>query len=269
MSGYSPACNIKIEMKKILFDFRQRLADEIKYIFSSNWTFKDVGEHWNRTMCYDDINEKTYTYFRRFVDAHDLFNLPDKKKVLDICSRTGNGSVYFWQKGKIEEVVCADVAGKMEKICCDNLSKYKINFKTRHFESYPLPFENNEFETILSFETIEHLPDPKIYLKELYRILVAGGYLVLTMPNILWGPAHWIAAIFNIHHSEGPHGFIRNNKVKRWLRKTGFKIIRYNTFILIPGGPECLLKCGEWLEKTLPVPVVNLLGLRRIYICQK
>ena len=125
------------------------------------------------------------------------------------------------------------------------------------------------FETILSFETIEHLPKPKNFVKELYRILQPNGHLVLTMPNILWEPVHWFAAIFNIHHSEGPHRFIRHRKVKKWLQKSGFKIIKSKTFILIPGGPKFLITLGEWLEKTLPKSIINLLGLRRIYICQK
>ena len=106
----------------------KRLFDEIKYIFSLNWTFKAVGKHWDETTDYDDINEKTYTYFRRFIDAYELFDLPEKRKTLDICSRTGNGSLYFWKRNKIEDVVCADVTRKMQKICQTNLEKYSIKF---------------------------------------------------------------------------------------------------------------------------------------------
>ena len=143
------------------YNFWQRLINEIKYITSRDWTFRAVGDHWDNTTDYDDINERTYTYFRRFIDAYELFNLPAKKYTLDICSRTGNGSLYFWKRGKISKVVCADVTHKMQKICKTNLENHSINFLTKHFEQYPLPFPDNEFETILSFETIEHLPKPK------------------------------------------------------------------------------------------------------------
>ncbi len=249
--------------------FIKRLKNEIKYITNLSWTFADVGKHWDETTDYDDINEKTYTYFRRFVDTYELFNLPENKYTLDICSRTGNGSLYFWERKKISKVICADVTKKMQEICASNLKKYPIDFSTKHLSSYPLPFKNNKFETILSFETIEHLPNPEKFVKELHRILKPGGHLVLTMPNILWEPIHWIAAIFNIHHSEGPHRFIRHKKVKKWLKENHFKILKQKTFILIPGGPKFLLNFGEWLEKILPKFIVTLLGLRRIYICQK
>lgn len=253
----------------MLYSLIKRIKNEIKYITSTKWTFFDVGKHWDETTNYDDINEKTYTYFRRFIDTDNFFNLPEKKYTLDICSRTGNGSLFFWKKEKISKVVCADVTQKMQKICNANLKKYPIDFTTKYFSSYPLPFENNQFETILSFETIEHLPSPHIFIKELYRILKPEGYLVLTTPNILWEPVHWIAAITNKHHSEGPHRFIKHKKIKKWLQKTGFKIIKEKTFILIPGGPKLLKKIGEQLEKALPSFIVMLLGLRRTYICQK
>lgn len=251
------------------YNFFKRIFNEIKYITSINWSFKSVGKHWDETTDYDDINEKTYSYFRRFTDAFNLFDLPEKKYTLDICSRTGNGSLYFWKKNKISKVVCADVTKKMQEICNANLKKHTINFKTEYFDSYPLPFQKNQFDTILSFETIEHLPKPSMLVKEFYRILKPSGYLVLTMPNILWEPIHWFAAVFNIHHSEGPHRFIRHKKMKKWLKKTGFKIIKQKTFILIPGGPKKLIKLGEKLEKILPKFIINILGLRRIYICQK
>ncbi|MFC1756654.1 methyltransferase domain-containing protein [Patescibacteria group bacterium] len=251
------------------YNFFQRLSNELKYIFSPSWTFKDVGEHWDNTTDYDDINEKTYTYFRRFIDAYELFDLPENKYTLDICSRTGNGSLYFWKNEKISKVVCADVTKKMQEICASNLKKHPLEFTTKQFVEYPLPFGDNQFETILSFESIEHLPNPKKFVKELHRILQPNGHLVLTMPNILWEPIHWIAAIFNIHHSEGPHRFIRHRKVKKWLKENNFKILKQKTFILIPCGPKFLIKFGEWLEKVLPNFIVTLLGLRRIYICKK
>ncbi len=251
------------------FNFLSRFKNEMKYIFSPSWTFEDVGKHWDETTDYDDINEKTYTYFRRFVDAYKLFDLPENKNTLDICSRTGNGSLYYWKRKKISKVVCADVTKKMQEICASNLKKHPIEFSTKHISSYPFPFKDNEFETILSFETIEHLPNPKKFVSELERILVSGGHLVLTMPNVLWEPIHWIAAVLNIHHSEGPHRFIRHQKVKKWLKENNFKILKQKTFILIPGGPKFLLKLGEWLEINLPTFLVTLLGLRRIYICQK
>jgi SAM-dependent methyltransferase len=251
------------------YNFKQKLKNELKYIFAKNWTMKEVGEHWDETTNYDDINEKTYTYFRRFTDANNLFDLPEKQYTLDICSRTGNGSIFFSQKGKIYKVICADVTEKMQKICEKNLTENKINFELKYFLDYPLPFSDNEFDLILNFETIEHMSSPEIFFSEICRVLKNNGLIVLTTPNIIWEPIHWIAAIFNIHHSEGPHRFIQNRKIKKWIKKENLKIIKYKTSIIIPCGPKFIIEIGEFLEKYLPSFITNLIGLRRIYILQK
>ena len=46
-----------------------------------------------------------------------------------------------------------------------------------------LPFGDGEFDLIVSFETIEHVPDPETVLDELARVLKPGGLLLVSTPN--------------------------------------------------------------------------------------
>ncbi len=48
----------------------------------------------------------------------------------------------------------------------------------------PLPFEDNSFDTIVSFQVIEHIKDDNAYLKEIYRILKPEGKAYISTPNI-------------------------------------------------------------------------------------
>lgn len=48
-----------------------------------------------------------------------------------------------------------------------------------------LPFPDDAFDTVLSFETIEHVPRPSLALLELARVLKPGGRLYLTCPSYL------------------------------------------------------------------------------------
>lgn len=45
-----------------------------------------------------------------------------------------------------------------------------------------IPVEDDIFDAVLCTEVFEHIPDPVIALRELYRILKRGGVLILTAP---------------------------------------------------------------------------------------
>src|SRR3990172_5866737 len=96
------------------------------------------------------------------------------------------------------------------------------------------------------------------------RVTRPGGVLILTTPNLLWEPIHAIAAILGLHHSEGPHRFLRLAPLKRLVEAAGFRIQRLETTVLVPGGPPFLVRFGEWLEKRTPPTPIPLLPLPRL-----
>ena len=52
--------------------------------------------------------------------------------------------------------------------------------------NYPvLQLPDNNFQVVYSLETIEHLINPSLFVKEAHRILVKNGIFVITTPNIL------------------------------------------------------------------------------------
>lgn len=245
-------------------------AQEIGHWTRATWSFDDVGAHWDATEDYDAINEETYSYFRRFIDGLRLSNLPDKAHVLDFCARTGNGTLYFHQHGKVGSAVCADVSEFQGQICRERLQEGGFtNFEWIKVADYKLPFEDETFDAVLNFETVEHFPEPALMIDELGRVTKPGGTLILTTPNVLWEPVHALAAITGAHHSEGPHRFIRYRRLVRMIERAGFDIEVAETTVLIPGGPDWLVRLGEWLEARTRHTLMPWLGLRRVLICRK
>ena len=59
-----------------------------------------------------------------------------------------------------------------------------------------LPLRENSADTVVSFQVLEHLPEPKIFLTECFRILKSGGRLIITIP-------------FNWHVHEAPNDYYR------------------------------------------------------------
>lgn len=48
----------------------------------------------------------------------------------------------------------------------------------------PFPFEDNSFDTIITFQVIEHVKDDENFIKEIRRVLKPGGKALITTPNI-------------------------------------------------------------------------------------
>lgn len=52
----------------------------------------------------------------------------------------------------------------------------------RHEDVMDLSFEENSFDRVLSFDVLEHVPDPDRAFYELYRVLNPGGVLIFSVP---------------------------------------------------------------------------------------
>lgn len=48
----------------------------------------------------------------------------------------------------------------------------------------PFPFEDDSFDTIVTFQVIEHIKDDEEFVEEIHRVLKPGGKALITTPNI-------------------------------------------------------------------------------------
>ena len=78
-----------------------------------------------------------------------------------------------------------------------------------------IPTENNRFDFILFNQVMEHLPEPKLVLNELYRVLKPGGKMLYSGP------------LFYEEH-EIPYDFYRYTQygLRFLFSKTGFEVER-------------------------------------------
>lgn len=82
-----------------------------------------------------------------------------------------------------------------------------------------LPIENEVADTVTSFQVMEHLSEPLIFLNEANRILKKGGAMILTVPFQWW-----------VH--EAPYDFYRYTPygLKYLLNKSGFSSINIKPY---------------------------------------
>lgn len=249
----------------------KQLKDELKYWTQPTWTLADVGAFFDEIAAdYDDINEGAHSYFRRFTDTLRVADLPDNARFLDVQARSGNGTATFYQHGKVGTAVCADMSVEMGKICQARVHAAGLeDFRWIHILDTNWPLETGEFDITLCLETVEHVPDPQAFIQELGRVTRPGGTLLLSTPNIFWEPMHALAAVTGLHHSEGPHRFLRYKKLRDMISLAGFQIKHTETTVLIPAGPNWFIEFGQWIEDRTKETLVPLIGLRRLFICEK
>ena len=48
----------------------------------------------------------------------------------------------------------------------------------------PFPFKENQFDTIVTFQVIEHVKKDEEFIREIHRVLKPGGTALITTPNI-------------------------------------------------------------------------------------
>ena len=53
------------------------------------------------------------------------------------------------------------------------------------------------------------------------------------------------------------------------IERAGFDIEQAETTVLIPGGPDWLVRLGEWIEARTKTTLMPWLGLRRVLVCRK
>jgi len=101
------------------------------------------------------------------------------------------------------------------------------------------------------------------------RVTRPGGMMILSTPNVLWEPIHALAAVTGLHHSEGPHRFIRYKRLLAMVEAAGFQVEHAETKVLIPEGPRWVIRVARWLEEGIMRPLMPLIGLRRFLICRR
>ena len=67
------------------------------------------------------------------------------------------------------------------------------------YDGTNLPFEEEKFGLVYSFNVLEHVDNVEFYLSEMVRVLKRGGYLVIVFPNFLsiTNSFHWHTAGFS------------------------------------------------------------------------
>ena len=101
------------------------------------------------------------------------------KKVLDLGCNTGFGTEIIARNAF--NVIGVDVSDKALSIATNKYQQTNLNFQK--VDGVTLPFPDNSFDVIVSFQVIEHIVNYDTYINEICRVLSPKGIVMFTTPN--------------------------------------------------------------------------------------
>ncbi len=117
--------------------------------------------------------------------ARYYFALPYVEgRVLDIACGAGYGT-FMMAKARnksISEMVGVDIDKETIEYANKRYNHRKVNYQVEDVLDPSLPEKLGQFDTIVSFETIEHVPDEKPFLENLFKMLKPNGTLIISTP---------------------------------------------------------------------------------------
>jgi SAM-dependent methyltransferase len=150
-------------------------------------------------------------------------DLPEGSSVLDIP--TGGGvAIRGLRRGQGIRYVAADIAPEMlaraERVARERRVEAQVEVREADVER--LPFEDGEFDVVLSFAGLHCFPDPGAAVLEIARVIRPGGRFTGSVFLTGTGPRYVPAIVGGrLAGVMGPSG--SRDDLDRWLRDAAFR----------------------------------------------
>jgi SAM-dependent methyltransferase len=153
-----------------------------------------------------------------------------KGKLLDLGC--GKVPLFLAYENYITDNICVDWENTLHK------NEY-LDFE--HNITKILPFNDEEFDTIILSDVLEHIPKPELLWNEMSRILSKGGRIIINVPFYYW-----------IH--EHPYDYYRYTEfaLRRFVESSGLRLLQLKS---IGGAPEII--ADIFAKNILRVPKIG------------
>ncbi|WP_449418743.1 class I SAM-dependent methyltransferase [Phormidium nigroviride] len=137
---------------------------------------RQFHDAWASTIDVDGIRVKDY--FEACTAPENRFILKQLgdirgKKLLDLGCGAGENSVYFAKKGAL--CVATDYSPGMVEVALKLAEKNGVKIEGCTANAMELEFPDNTFDIVYASNLLHHLPEPKMAIREMHRVLKPGG----------------------------------------------------------------------------------------------
>lgn len=106
-------------------------------------------------------------------------NYVEGRRVLDIACGAGLGSYVLATAGKAKEVYGFDIDSDVIRYASNRRQHPNLVFKVANAEEFQI---DSKLDVVVSFETIEHLANPELFLRQAKNCLKENGELLISTP---------------------------------------------------------------------------------------
>lgn len=137
---------------------------------------RQFHDAWASTIDVDGIRVKDY--FEACTAPENRFILKQLgditgKKLLDLGCGAGENSVYFAKKGAL--CVATDYSPGMVEVALKLAETNGVKIEGCTANAMELEFPDNTFDIVYASNLLHHLPEPKLAIREMHRVLKPGG----------------------------------------------------------------------------------------------
>ena len=228
----------------------------------------EVEAFWSRVASnrYEQANKQLHsTHIQRFAISVPRLKIPSNGRLLNLWSRQGEALPHIRARFPVADVENAEISRTMLEQARERFPGEKF----RETDLQTLSYSDDYFDGILSLEMLEHSPSPQRILREMCRVLKAGGQLVLTCPSAAIEPHLWFADRFLGNHGEGPHRFPSTSLVKKMLRNAGLTLIDHRSTLFVPEELGPVHGLNPLFERAFQWFPAGELGIRQLYEARK
>jgi ubiquinone/menaquinone biosynthesis C-methylase UbiE len=118
----------------------------------------------------------------RYVRERAERMLPATKygRVLDVGSGTGFFILNLWLAGFVGDPHACDISPGMLAVCAESARRVGCDISLRTGDAEGLPYDDATFDLVVGHAVLHHLPAPEVALREMRRVLVPGGALLIA-----------------------------------------------------------------------------------------
>ncbi|CAH0118491.1 class I SAM-dependent methyltransferase [Paenibacillus sp. CECT 9249] len=146
-----------------------------------NMPHNDAEFTGERLIINDHVKRQFDKVFREHTLRYDFASrFVQGNTVLDAACGVGYGTKMFEIAGA-ELAIGVDASAETVSYAAMHYAGERAQFMAA--DIHALPFPNDSFDIVVSFETIEHIPDGAEWIRESARVLKEGGLLIISTPN--------------------------------------------------------------------------------------